>query len=127
MPPILPIFAAMNRQAGTKILFTFLFIIVACFGIKTFSFPSNSGATTVKTETFAHQSKQSPNSELEGTHFHFITAAHTFIQKIVVPFFLLPASVLNNSSSTLENFQIKKSSLLIKDHLSFNYPTHNFW
>ena len=127
MRSILRIFAAMNRQAGTKILFTFFFIIVAFIGIKADSFPPASLAATIKTETFVHQSKQNPNSELEGTHFHFITAAHTLIQKNVVPSYQLPVSVFYTISVSLANFQIRKLSLLIKDYLFHIYPSHNFW
>ena len=127
MPSILRIFAAMNRQAGTKILFTFFLIIVAFFGTKTDSFLRASGAATIKTETFAHQSKQIPNSELEGTHFHLITAAHTLIQKNVVPSYQLPVPVFHTISVSLANFQIRNLSLLIKDYLFHIYPTHNFW
>ena len=125
MPSILRIFAAMNRQA--KILFTFFFIIVAFIGIQTGSFLPASVAATIKTETFAHQSKQNPDSELEGTHFHFITAGHTLIQKTVVPSFQLPVPVFYNISVSLVNFQIRKLSLLIKDYLFHNYPFHSFW
>ena len=127
MPVILPIFGAMNRQAGTKILFTFFFIIVACFGIKTVSFFPVPVAATIKTETVAHQSKQGPDSELEGTAFHFTTTAHTLSQKNIVPSFLLPASVFYNHGVSLANFQIRKLSLLIKDYLFHIYPSHNFW
>jgi hypothetical protein len=119
--------AAMNRQAGIKTLFIFFFIIVAFLGIKTVSFLPASVTATIKTETLAHQSKQNPHSELEGTHFHFITAGHTLIQKNVVPFYQLPVSVFYNSSVSLANFQIRKSSLLIKDYLFHIYPSHNFW
>ena len=127
MPSILCIFAAMNRQAGTKIFFTFFFIIVAFFGVKTVSFLPAPVTATIKTETLAHQSKQNPHSELEGTHFHFITVGHTLIQKNVVPSYQLPVSVFYNSSVSLANFQIRKLSLLIKDYLFHIYPSHNFW
>ena len=127
MQSIPRIFGAMNRQAGTKILFTFFFIIIACLGIKTVSYLPAPAVASLKTETFAHQAKQSPHAELEGTHFHFISAGHTLAQKNIVPSFLLPASVVYNYNVSLENFQIRKCSLLIKDYLFHIYPSHNFW
>ena len=127
MPVILPIFDEMSRQTGTKILFTFFFIIVTFFGNKAVSLVPASVIEPIKTETLSHQSGKDPHSELEGTHFHLTTTGHTLIQKNVVPFYLLPASVFYNPGSSLENFQIKKLSLLIKDYLFHIYPSHNFW
>jgi len=115
----------MSRQAGTKILFISFFILVASLGIKTVS---HVPATIVlKTETFSHQSEKGPHSELEGTHFNLSTTGHTLIQKIVVPPYLLAAPVFHNTCISLENFHIKRSSLLVKDYLFHIYPTHNFW
>lgn len=117
----------MSRQTGTKILSIFLFILVTSLGIKSVSLAPATIIETFKTETLSHQSEKGPHSELEGTHFNLSTTGHTLIQKTVTPFYLLPASVFYNTYISLENFQIKKSSLLIKDYLFHIYPTHNFW
>ena len=121
------IFDGMSRQTGTKILFIFFFILVTSLGIKTVSRVPATIIETLKTETLSHQSEKGPHSELEGTHFNFSTTGHTVIQKTVAPFYLLPVSVFYNACISLENFQIKRSSLLIKDYLFHIYPTHNFW
>jgi len=121
------IFDEMSRQPGTKILFIFFFILVASLGIKTVSPIPATIVETLKTETVSHQPEKGPQSELEGTHFNLSTTGNTLIQKTVVPFYLLPTSGSSNTYISLENFQIKKSSLLIKDYLFHIYPTHNFW
>src|SRR4030095_4806333 len=123
---ILCIFGAMNRSVGTKILFTFFFIIVACSGIKAVLFVPAPISATIKTETLSPQSGQIPDSELEGTHFHLPPGGHTAVQKNIVPSYLWPLSVFYNSRNAVESFQIKKSSRLIKDYLAHNYPSHNF-
>jgi hypothetical protein len=117
----------MNKQTGTKILFLFFFIIVASFGIKTVSLAPVTIVENLKTETLSQQPEKSPHTELEGTHFNLSTTGYTLIQKTVVPFYLLSVSVFYNPCISLENFQIKRSSLLIKDYLFHIYPTHNFW
>jgi hypothetical protein len=127
MPVILRIFDEMNKQTGAKILFAFLFILVACLGIKTVSFVPATIVETLKTETLSVQSEKGPHTELEGTHFNLSTTGYTLIQKNIVPVYLLPVSVFYNTSISLANFQIRESSLLIKDYLFHIYPTHNFW
>ena len=117
----------MRRQICTKTLFIFLLILVASTGIKAASFAPTTIIETLKTETLSHQSEEGPLSELEGTHFNLSTPGYTFIQKTVASFNLLPASVFYTTCISLENFQIKRSSLLIKDYLFHIYPTHNFW
>ena len=117
----------MNRQTGTKFLFFFFFILVASLGIKTVSFVPDTIVETLKTETLSHQSGKTPHTELEGTHFNLSTTGNTLIQKTVTPFSLLAASVFYDGCISLENFQIRNSSLLIKDYLFHIYPTHNFW
>src|SRR4030095_6154350 len=117
----------MSRQTGTKTLFIFFFILVASHGIKTVSYVPVTIIESLKTETLSHQSEKGPHSELEGTHFNLLTTGHTLIQKIVVPPYLLAASAFYNKCISLENFQIRNSSLLIKDYLFYIYPTHNFW
>jgi len=117
----------MNKQTVTKFLFTFFFIIVASIGNKAVSLVPISALEPVKTETVSHQKGKSPHTEMEGTHFHLTTTGHTLIQKKVLPFYLLPAPLFNNSGNSLENFEIKKLSLLIKDYLFYIYPSHNFW
>ena len=121
------IFDGMSRQAGTKILFIFFFILVTSLGIKTVCFAPASIIETLKTETLSHQSGQNPYSELEGTHFNLATAAHLFVQKNLVHSYLPPVTVLYEFHTSLENSQIRKLSLLIKDYLAFIYPSHNFW
>lgn len=117
----------MSRQTCTKTLFIFLFILVASLGIKTASFAPTTIIETLKTETLSQQSGKSPHTELEGTHFNLLTTGNTLIQKTVASFYLLPATVFYGICVSLENFQIKRSSLLIKDYLFHIYPTHNFW
>jgi hypothetical protein len=123
----LHIFDEMGRQTSTKILFLFSFIIVVSLGYKTVSLVPSAIIEDLKTETLAHQSERAPHTELEGTHFHLTPIAHTLAQKNVVPSCQLHASVFYNACISLENFQIRNSSLLIKDYLSHIYPTHNFW
>ena len=108
------IFDEMNKQAGAKALFIFLFILVASPGIKAASFAPTTIIETLKTETLSHQPDQGPLSELEGTHFNLSITGNTLIEKTVVPFYLLPVSVFYGTCISLENFQIKRSSLLIK-------------
>jgi hypothetical protein len=117
----------MSRQTGTKTLFSFLIILVASLVVKAASFAPTTIIETLKTETFSHQSEKGPLSELEGTHFNLSTTGNTLIQKTVGSFYLLPASVFYTACNSSENFQIKRSSLLIKDYLFHIYPTHNFW
>jgi hypothetical protein len=117
----------MNRQTITKFLFTFFFIVVALHGNEAVSLVPISPVEPVKTETVSNQKGNNPHTELEGTHFHLTSTGQTLIQKTVVPFYLLPTPVFYNSGNSLENFQIKKLSLLIKDYLSHNYPSHSFW
>ena len=117
----------MNKQTGARILFVFFLILVASFGIKTVSFATATIVENLKTETLSQQSEKSPHTELEGTHFNLSASGYTFIQKTVASFYLLPATVYNSTCISLENFQIKRSSLLIKDYLFHIFPTHNFW
>jgi len=117
----------MNKQTGARILFVFFLILVASFGIKTVSFAPATIVENLKTETLSQQSEKSPHTELEGTHFNLSASGYTFIQKTVASFYLLPVTVYNSACISLENFQIKRSSLLIKDYLFHIYPTHNFW
>jgi len=117
----------MSRQICIKTLFIFLFILVASPCIKAASFAPTTIIETLKTETLSHQSEEGPLSELEGTHFNLATSGYRLIQKTVGSFYLLPASAFYSTCISLENFQIKRSSLLIKDHLFHIYPTHNFW
>jgi len=123
----LPIFDEMSRQIGTKALFIFFFIIVASFGNDAVSLVPASVIEPNKTETLSHQSGKGPHSELEGMHFHLTTAGHTLIKKNVAPFYLSSTTVFYNLGSSLENSQIRKLSLLIKDYLFHIYPSHNFW
>ena len=124
---ILRIFDGMSRQTCTKTLFIFLFILVASPCIKAASFAPTTIIQTLKTETLSPQPEEGPHSELEGTHFNLATPGYTFIQKTVASFNLLPASVFYTTCISLENFRIKRSSLLIKEYLFQIYPTHNFW
>jgi len=117
----------MNKQTVAKILFLFFFILVAFLGIKTVSLAPATIVETLKTETLSQQPEKSPHTELEGTNFNLSATGYTFIQKNVASFYLLPASVFHSRYFSLENFQIKRSSLLIKDYLFHIYPTHNFW
>ena len=117
----------MNRQTGAKVLFLFFFILVAFLGIKTVSLAPATIVENLKTETLSQQPEKSPHTELEGTHFNLSAAGFTFIQKNVSSFYLLPTIVFYRTCISLENFQIKRSSLLIKDYLFHIYPTHNFW
>jgi len=117
----------MNKQAVAKVLFLFFFILVAFLGIKTDFLAPATFVENLKTETLFQQSEKSPHTELEGTHFNLSASGYTFIQKTVASFYLLPATVYNSTCISLENFQIKRSSLLIKDYLFHIYPTHNFW
>ena len=117
----------MNKQAVAKVLFLFFFILVAFLGIKTVSLAPATIVETLKTETLSQQPEKSPHTELEGTHFNLSATAYTFIQKTVASFYSLPASLFSSTCISLENFKIKRSSLLIKDYLFYIYPTHNFW
>ena len=117
----------MRRQIGIKFLFGFLLIIAAFGSIKTVCLVPAAIAEQFKTETLSHQSGQNPYSELEGTHFNLATAAHLFVQKNLVHSYLPPVAVLYKLHTSLENSQIRKLSLLIKDYLAFIYPSHNFW
>ena len=117
----------MNKQTGARILFVFFLIVVASFGIKTVSFTPATIVENLKTETLSQQPEKSPHTELEGTHFNLSASGYTFIQKNVSSFYLLPTIVFYRTCISLENFQIKRSSLLIKDYLFHIYPTHNFW
>jgi len=117
----------MNRQTGAKVLFLFFFILVAFPGIKTDFLAPATLVENLKTETLFQQSEKSPHTELERTNFNLSATGYTFIQKNVASFYLLPASVFHSRYISLENFQIKRSSLLIKDYLFHIYPTHNFW
>ena len=91
------IFDEMNKQTGAKVLFFFFFILVASHSIKTVSHVPATIIEALKTETLSQQPEKTPHTELEGTHFNLSTTAHTLIQKIVVPPYLLAASVLSNS------------------------------
>jgi len=116
----------MNRQFGTKILFIFFAFTVACFSVKT-AFPfSHSAVGDLKNKTLSHQSGQLPNSELEGVHFQVAVPGHIVVQKSSVQLHLSLVADFYKPV-TLENLQIKGSSLLIKDYLSHIYPSHNFW
>jgi len=117
----------MWSQTGAKTLFIFFFILGASHGIKTVSFAPATIIETLKTETLSHHSEEGPLSEMEGTHFNLSTPGYTCIQKTGASFNLLPASVFYSTCISSENFLIKRSSLLIKDHLFHIYPTHNFW
>ena len=117
----------MNKQTVAKVLFLIFLILVASFGIKTVSFATATIVENLKTETLSQQPEKSPHTELEGTHFNLSASGYTFIQKTVASFYLLPVTVYNSACISLENFQIKRSSLLIKDYLFHIYPTHNFW
>jgi len=117
----------MSRQTGTKILFIFFFILVASCSIKTVAFVPVPISKSLKAETLSQQSGKGPHSELEGTHFYLSTTGNKPIHKIVVPPYLLAASAFYKICISLENFQIRNSLLLIRDHLFHIYPTHNFW
>ena len=117
----------MNKQAVAKVLFLFFFIHVASFGIKTVSLAPATIVETLKTETLSQQPEKSPHTELEGTHFNLSASGYTFIQKTVASFYSLHATVFSSICISLENFKIKRSSLLIKNYLFHIYPTHNFW
>jgi hypothetical protein len=116
----------MNRQIGAKILFFSFAFAVACFGVKTvFPFPP-SARGDLKNKTLSHQSGHLPNSEWEGIKIPAAAGGHIVVQKSFVPLYLSQATDFYKLFS-LENLQIKKSSLLIKDYLSHIYPSHNFW
>ena len=117
----------MNKQTGARILFLFFFVLVALLGIKTVTLTPAPIIENLKTETLSQQPEKNAHTELEGTHFNLSASGYTFIQKTVASFYLLPATVYNCTCISLENFQIKRSSLLIKDYLFHIYPTHNFW
>ena len=121
------IFDEMNKQTVAKVLFPFFFILVASFGFKTVPLAPATIIENLKTETLSQQPEKSPHTELEGTHFNLSATGFTFIQKNVSSFYLLPTIVFYRTCISLENFQIKRSSLLIKDYLFHIYPTHNFW
>ena len=117
----------MSRQAGIKILFTLFLIIAASYGIKTVSFTPGAIVETFKNESFFYPFEKAPHTELKGKHSHLITTGHTSIQKNGVPFYPLPVYGVYSYAISLENLQIKKSSLLIKEYLFHIYPSHNFW
>ena len=121
------IFGEMSSRTGTKTLFIIFFILVASFSNKTVCIVPAAIVEPHKTEVLSHHSEKGPHTELEGTHFNLSITGHTFIQKIVVSPYLLAASVFYNTCISSEKFQIRNSSLLIKDYLFHIYPTHNFW
>jgi hypothetical protein len=115
----------MNRNVGTKILSLLFIVVFACFGIKATRYVPATENT--KPETFSHQS-HTPNSELEGLYFPTATGGHGAVQKNAIPLlYQVTASDFHSKPVLWANWQIKESSLLIKDYLSHIYPSHNFW
>ena len=116
----------MNKQPRKKFLFIFLLFIFACPGIKA-GFPVPVGATGISIdETVSYKAQHIPNSELEGQHFHFVTASHIVVQKNSGQL-LFSAACNFYKQASIQDQQIKESSLLIKDYLAYIYPSHNFW
>lgn len=116
----------MRRNAGTKILLSLFIVVFACFGIKTTIHVST--PVIEKSESLSHQNGHTPNSELEGLYFPAATGGYISVQKNFLPSLqLLAETDLSSRQVSLENWQIKESSLLIKDYLSHIYPSHNFW
>ena len=118
----------MRRNAGTKILLSLFIVVFACFGIKTTIHVPATVIEKNKPESLYHQYGHTPNSELEGLYFPATTGGYISVQKNFLPSLqLITEPGLSSKQVSLENWQIKESSLLIKDYLFHIYPTHNFW
>jgi hypothetical protein len=70
---------------------------------------------------------QLPHNELNEVRQPALSGAHLAVQKHFNAADLLQSRIGHSSRTSFEDFIIKASSLLIKDHLSQNYPSHNFW
>ena len=118
----------MRRNAGTKILFSLFIVVFACFGIKTTIHVPAPVIEKNKSESLSHQHSNTPNSELEGLYFPAAAGGYISVQKNFLPSLqLVTEPGLRSKQVSLENWQIKESSLLIKDYLFHIYPSHNFW
>ena len=116
----------MRGNAGTKILLFIFIVVFVCYGIKTTKHVS--APVIEKSESLSHQHGPNSNSELEGLYFPAATGGYINVQKNFHPSLqLITEPGLNSKQVSLENWQIKESSLLIKDYLFHIYPTHNFW
>jgi hypothetical protein len=122
------IFEAMSRNVVAKILSLVFIVAFACLGIKS---TLHSPAHTIENKKQASLTQKpwhSSNSELEGLYFPAATSGYLSFQKSFTPLLqLFTAACFYNHSISSENNQIRESSLLIKDYLSYIYPTHNFW
>ena len=117
----------MKRNAATKILSLLFIVVFACFGIKATTYVPAPAIENTKSESFSHQS-HTPNSELEGLYFPAATGGHGAVQKNIIPLlYQVSESDFHCKSLLSANWQIKESSLLIKDYLWHIYPSHNFW
>ena len=116
----------MRRNAVPKILLFFFIVVFACYGIKTTIYIS--APVIKKSESLSHQHGYTPNSELEGLYFPAATGGYINVQKnFHLSLQLITEPGLSSKQVSLENWQIKESSFLIKDYLFHIYPTHNFW
>ena len=114
----------MNRQPGKKLLFIFLLLIFACPGIKAgCPVPVEAAGVSIE-ETVSYKVQHIPNSELEG--LHPAGGSHIVVQKNSNQLHFFRACDLYKQSS-VQDRQLKESSLLVKDYLAFIYPSHNFW
>ncbi len=109
-----------------KNIFILLFFFVAACSCGIKACPAQS-AQTVSNETNAYQAKQVPNTELERVQPIAAAGGQMAVQKNFASYELLSVAVFHPAGIAAESSFIKASSLLVKDHLIHNYPSHNFW
>ena len=68
-----------------------------------------------------------PHDDLDEVHQPLVSGGQVTVQKNLASAELLPGKLFNRPVASFENFIIKASLLLVKDHLAQNYPSHNFW
>ncbi|HUR67260.1 MAG TPA: hypothetical protein VMZ03_13000 [Chitinophagaceae bacterium] len=68
-----------------------------------------------------------PHDDLDQVHEPDVSGGQIAFQKNILAADLVQGSSWYHPHASFENYRIKASSLLIKDYLSHNYPSHNFW
>jgi len=125
---IIRIFEAMSRNVVTKILSLVFIVAFACLGIRSTLLSPAHAIENKKPASLTQKPWHSPNSELERLYFPAVTSGYISFQKSFIPLLQLFTAIdFYNRPVSIENNQIRESSLLIKDYLFYIYPTHNFW
>lgn len=122
---IFRIFRRMRIKSIRHIILLFSFLSIGLFSSQCVQAETLISAS--KKVTLTQASPQLPDTKMEVIKQDVTSVCHNSMQKKIFVLASLSATTNNHYHIAEESFFIKRSLLLVKRYLLFNYPFHHFW